>query len=394
MQGQQVRKGLFLAFFVALFVLVGRLFYPFMTVLMWSALLYVLVEPLHKKTLTKRDGTERGPFARRTLAGAFAVCSVLVIVVPAVFLAITLVRQAGNLVSSILATLKAHPDLLDLSPNGPLGGFIDRATQGRLDLSSIDLMGELQNFLVSKVGSIINVSGVILKDAANLIVSLAFMVFTLFFFFMDGRHLAGVLVRAIPIEKSYTTLFMGKLRDAGRQLILGYFLVSLFQGCVMFLLCIAFRVDNALVIACLTSVAAFVPMIGTALVWMPVSATIALGGRIPTALAFVVCSALGVATLDNFLRPFLLRDRLKIHPLLIFFGILGGLKVFGLNGLLLGPIVLMLFFAATELFDSVYEREEKEIPEEQPKPAKAGTRGRIFKRLTSHDRTGDGAPKP
>jgi predicted PurR-regulated permease PerM len=383
MEGQQVRKGLFLALFLALFFLVGRLFYPFMTVLIWSALLYVLLEPLHKRTLTKRDGTERGQIARRTLAGAFAICSVLVIVVPAFFLAATLVQQAGELVSSLLAAINEHPDLLDLSPKGSLGGFIDRLTKGRVDLSSINLKGELQSFLVSRVGSIINISSIVLKDAVNLVVNFAFMIFTLFFFFMDGRHLAEVLIRAIPIEKSYTTLFMGKLKDAGRQLILGYFLVAAFQGSVMFLLCLLFKVDGALVLACLTAVASFVPMIGTSLVWLPVSATIALGGHLARAVAFMVLCVIGVATLDNFLRPILLRDRLKIHPLLIFFAILGGLRLFGLNGLLLGPLVLMLFFAATELFDSVYAREEKDAPVEQPKPAVAMTRGRILRRLRS-----------
>jgi len=389
MEGLQVRKTLFLALFIALFVLVGRLFYPFMTVLIWSALLYVILEPLHKKAMTRRDGTERGQIARRTLAGAFAICSVLVIVVPAFFLAATLVRQASELVSSLLKALDQHPALLDLSPSGVLGGFIDRLSKGKIDLGSIDLKGELRSFLVSKVGSIISISSIVLKDAANLVVNLAFMVFTLFFFFMDGRHLAEVLVRAIPIEKSYTTLFMGKLKDAGRQLILGYFLVSAFQGSVMFLICLAFKVEGALVLACLTAVASFVPMIGTSLVWLPVSATIALGGDLATAAAFMALCVVGVSTLDNFLRPILLRDRLKIHPLLIFFAILGGIKIFGLNGLLLGPLVLMLFFAATELFDSVYAREEKEPPAGQPKPAKGGKRVPLLKRITSRGRGGE-----
>jgi predicted PurR-regulated permease PerM len=357
-QGSNVRKMLFLAFFIALFLLVARLFYPFMTVLLWSALIYVLLEPLHRKISLKKDGTERQGWMRTLLSGSFALGGVLLIVVPAIFLGVALLRQAGDLASSILAALDSHPDILDLSPSGPLGGFVHRLTDGRIDLSGFDLKGEITGFIASKSGTIIGLSGLVLKDALGVVLTLVFMVFTLYFFFADGRHLVGIALRAIPIEMSYTSLFASKLKEAGRQLFMGYFLVALFQASVMFLLCLAFGIHGALVIACLTAVASFVPMIGTALVWVPVAATMALAGNPAAALAFLALAAILVATLDNFIRPILLRDRLKIHPLLIFFAILGGLQIFGFNGLLLGPLLLMLFFAAAELFDKVYERED------------------------------------
>ncbi len=357
-QGRRVRQFLFLAFFLALFLLVARLFYPFVTVILWSALVYAFLEPLHLRLSRKRDGSERRPAVRTLLAGLFAAGGLLVIVLPAFFLGIALLRQAGELASSLAKAISEHPALLDLSPRGVPGGFINRLSEGRVDLSTVDLKGEILRFLGSRTGSIIGFSGLVLKDALALLVTLAFMLFSLFFFFADGRHLVRLLVRAVPIETRYTTLFLRKLKDTGRQLVLGYFLVALFQATVMFGICAVFRVKGSLVLACLTAVASFVPMIGTALVWIPVAATLALGGDIGGALGFLAASAFLVATLDNFLRPMLLHDRLKIHPLLIFFAILGGLKLFGFNGLVLGPLILMLFFAAAELFDEVYEREE------------------------------------
>jgi predicted PurR-regulated permease PerM len=96
-------------------------------------------------------------------------------------------------------------------------------------------------------------------------------------------------------------------------------------------------------------------MVGTALVWLPVSASKILAGDITGGILFFVCSAILIWTLDNFIRPVLLHDRLKIHPLLIFFSILGGLQVFKFNGLVLGPLILILFFTALELYDQAYE---------------------------------------
>jgi predicted PurR-regulated permease PerM len=364
MEGQRVRKMLFLALFVGLLLLVARLLYPFMTVLLWAGLIYAFLEPLHRRATTKRDGTERKGPAKTVIAGFFALGGVLIVAVPVIFLAIALLRQGSELASSIVSTIDNHPEILDLSPEGPLGKLIDRVSGSRIDLSSIDLKGEIKDFVAGKSGSIIGFSGTLLKDAMGLVITLAFMVFTLFFFFVDGKHLVDILVRAVPIEMSYTSLFLRKLKETGRQLVLGYFLVALFQGSVMFALCLAFHVQGALVLSCLTAVASFVPMVGTALVWAPVAALMALSGRLVEAVIFFILAAILVATLDNFIRPVLLRERLKIHPLLIFFAILGGLKLFGFNGLLLGPLILMLFFAAAELFDKAYAREGKDFPSE------------------------------
>ena len=360
MENRGVRKIIFLVLFLALFLLVARLFYPFLTILLWSGLFYAFLEPVHNKASRRRDGQPRREPARTLIAGSFALGGILLIAVPAVFLGIALVRQAGELAGTIKRALETNPRFLDLSPDGVLGGFIYRLSGGAVKLSSIDLKGEILSFLAGKTSSIISFSGIVLKDAAGLIIALAFMVFTLYFFFIDGRHLVAILIRAIPIENSYTAMFLRKLRDTGKQLLQGYFLVALFQASIMLILCLVFKVPAALVMACLTAIASFVPMIGTALVWVPVSALLFSSGNTVGALAFFVLAAFFVASLDNFIRPLLLRERLKIHPLLIFFSILGGLKVFGFNGLVLGPLILMLFFAAAELYDKGLDQATEE----------------------------------
>jgi predicted PurR-regulated permease PerM len=368
MDGQRVRKLLFLALFLALFLLVARLFYPFLTVILWSALIYAFLEPLHRKVSRRRDGSERKPLVNTIIAGIFSIGGVCVLVIPVLFLGLALVRQAGELASSIVATLDGNPAFLDLSPDGMLGGLVHRLSEGRVDLSAFDFKGEIRDFIAGKSGAIIGFSGIVLKDALGFVITLAFMVFTLYFFFVDGRHLVEILIRAVPIETSYTTLFLHKLKETGRQLVLGFFLVALMQAAMMLALCLAFGISGPLVLAALTAVASFVPMVGTSLVWAPVAATLALSGKIGLGIAFAVLAAILVSTLDNFIRPVLLHDRLKIHPLLIFFAIIGGLSLFGFNGLLLGPLILMLFFSAAELFDKVYARERKQ---RKPEPERA-----------------------
>jgi predicted PurR-regulated permease PerM len=365
MDGKNVRRGIFLVFFLALFLLVARLFYPFMTILLWSALLYVLLLPLFNRIT--REGRERPlkGFGRNIVAGTFSLLGVLLVVVPLAFLAFNMIRQVGDLAGEAVKALEKHPEILDLSPSGRLGGFIYRLSDGALDLSSVNLRGEIYRFFAGSSGKVIGLSGALIKNAATFLIALAFIVFTLYFFFVDGGHLLSVLVNAIPIEHEYTRLFMRTLRDMSKQLVVGYFLVALYQATAAFLLFTIFRVKGALVLAALTAIASFLPMVGASLVWLPLSLARILNGDLPGGIALLLLSGLFISTLDNFIRPILLRDRLKIHPLLIFFSILGGLEIFGFNGIILGPLILILFFTAARLYDKVYDRKGEEEEEEE-----------------------------
>ena len=372
MDGKNVRRSIFLIFFLALFFLVARLYYPFLTILLWSALLYVLLLPLFNRIT--REGSERPMkgFGRNLVAGSFSLLGVLIVIVPLAFLAFNMVRQVGDFARDAVRALENNPDILDLSPNGRLGGFIYRLSGGALNLSSVNLRGEIYRFIAGSSGRVIGFSGAIIKDAATFLIALAFIVFTLYFFFVDGGHLLSVVVNVIPIEHEYTRLFMRTLRDMSKQLVVGYFLVALYQATAAFLLFTIFGIKGALVLAALTAVASFLPMVGASLVWLPVSLARILNGDLTGGIALLALSAIFISTLDNFIRPILLRDRLNVHPLLIFFSILGGLEVFGFNGIILGPLILILFFTAAKLYDKVYDRkgeaeelEEKEKEERQ-----------------------------
>jgi predicted PurR-regulated permease PerM len=353
LDGSQVRKFVFLLLFLGLFLVVARLFYPFMTVILWSGLIYAILSGVYDRAAHRRDGSERGAFARTVLPGAFALCAVILFVLPALLLAWAVLKQVGELARGILDALNKNPRLLDLSPASAAGGFIYSITGGEVDLSGVRLLDEVRRFLASRSSGIIGFSGTLIRDAASIVVNLAFMVFTLYFFFADGKYLMRTFIGAIPIERAYTTIFIRKFKEAGKQLLLGNFLVGLFQGTMMLIIGLAFGVKGYLVFAALTVIASFIPMVGTSLVWIPLTAGFALRGEIGKAALFFVMSGVCVALLDNFLRPIILHERLKIHPLLIFFSILGGISLFGFNGLVLGPLLLILFFSALELYEGI-----------------------------------------
>jgi predicted PurR-regulated permease PerM len=95
--------------------------------------------------------------------------------------------------------------------------------------------------------------------------------------------------------------------------------------------------------------ASFIPIVGAAIVWLPVGIVLCVSKSMFIGILFIIICGFCVSFLDNFLRPFFLKDRIKVHPLVIFFAILGGISVFGLNGLLLGPIIVILFFSVLDM---------------------------------------------
>ncbi|HSV57000.1 MAG TPA: AI-2E family transporter, partial [Magnetospirillaceae bacterium] len=169
-----------------------------------------------------------------------------------------------------------------------------------------------------------------------------------------GKDLILTFMNAIPIENAYTVAFLRRFRDVGRHLFRGYLLVALYQGTAAFLIFLVLGVDGPLPLGLLTAIASFVPMIGTTLVWGPVGVARIVAGDQNAGALILGLSFILVSGVDNLLRPLLMTERIKIHPLLIFFSILGGLRLFGLNGLILGPMMLMLFFTGVDLFEQAY----------------------------------------
>ncbi len=354
MQGRQVQRLLFLAVFLFLFLFVARLFSPFFSILLWAGLLYVITFPFYDRATRGIPDKPLGRFLRKLLAGAFALGSVLVVVIPLVFLGSTLLGQARELIHSINEFLERNPDFFRTLDTGGLAVRLRDTSGGLIDLTGVDLMAELSGAISRGAETFLSVSATLLRDTAGFVVSLAFLTFTLYFFYVDGKDLIRTFVNAVPIENAYTAAFLRRFGEVGKHLFRGYLLVALYQGTAAFLIFLLFGVKGPLPLGLLTAIASFVPMVGTTLVWGPVGVARIVSGDPTAGIAVLILSFILVSGVDNLLRPLLLTERIKIHPLLVFFSIMGGLQLFGLNGLILGPMMLMLFFTGVDLFEEAY----------------------------------------
>lgn len=341
------------SFFILLAIavaLVSRVFLPYTSVLLWSAILYTITSPLYHKVIGKLNPEFRWFQAIRSMiAASFSVGIIILVAGILFFFVIKLIGQGQMLAKKIIDFFVERPHLLEFEKNTPLNELVLRISMGTIDLSVFDLKKELIAFLVQYTNTIVRYVTSIMKNIGNFILSLLFMCFTLYFFFVDGQYLASLFVTAIPIQVSEGQKLAAKIKDIITNLFKGYFLVSICQFAAAFAVFLIFRVEGALLLSFLTFFSSFLPLVGCALVWIPVGIEICLTTSVFKGLLFLCTAGVFISFLDNFLRPMFLQNRIQIHPLLIFFSILGGIQFFKFNGIILGPMFVILFFTLIDI---------------------------------------------
>lgn len=339
------------ALFALMFALVISMLFPFFTVILWTMLLYVLFNPLHKKLLNKLDKNKRLYEAKRHgLAGIFAVGILMVIIGPIAGLISMLIQQLMSFLGSIESFIQANPDFFTTSEmwNG-IVNFVEGLGFSFTDLGSVDLWSEVLGFVQEHSSNLLSMGTSIISGTGEFVVSILFVIFALYFCFLDGKYLASLVGKAIPIDPQYMATLMNKFVEITRHLFSGYILVALYQGLAAFVIMLVFGVEGALLFSVVLMFASFIPLFGTAIVWIPIGIVIFITDSAVKGILFLIICGVCVSFLDNFLRPMFLKDRIHVHPLVIFFAILGGLQVFGLNGLLLGPMIVILFFTVLDM---------------------------------------------
>ncbi len=337
--------------FALMFALIVSMLFPFFTVILWTMLLYVLFNPLHKKCVYRLDKSKRFyEVKRHGLAGSFAVGIFVLIIGPIVGLCFMLGQQLIAFLTEIEKFISNNPDILMNSEIGKkLANLIQEMGITFIDLNHLDLKTDLLAFIQQYSSKLFSVGTSLISGTGHIVLSILFVIFALYFCFLDGRYLASLLGKAIPIDPKYMTTLMRKFTEITRHLFSGYILVSLYQGVAAFVIMLIFGVKGALLFSVVLMFASFIPLFGAAIVWIPIGVVIFITDSAIKGILFLLICGICVSFLDNFLRPMFLKDRIHVHPLVIFFAILGGVQVFGLNGLLLGPMIVILFFTVLDM---------------------------------------------
>ena len=358
-QTSAIQNAVFAIILILLFLFVCKLFSPFWTVLLWSSVLYIIVSPLHNKVMRKLSFKGiKGIVIKNVIAMVFALAIAVLILLPVLLVSTQFITQ-------IIALLRGAREYLLTKPDD-LTGFFNKAalflsdmTGGQVAMDISDIQGQINTFLSTSLQTLIRYSSHLARNIGAFIAGLAFMVFCLYFFFLDAKYLI-TLFNNIPIKKEYIHILINKFKTSAKNLFLGYIMVGAVQAVLSFIVYTVFGVKGAFVFACLTFICVYIPILGGALVWLPIGVARIITHGLSSGIIFLAVSAVVISLLDNILRPYFLEDRIRLHPLIIFLSILGGVANFGFNGIVIGPLVVIFFLTVLEIFLTEHELDHTE----------------------------------
>lgn len=318
------------------------IFQPFVNVLLWATVLTVVFYPLHRRI---RLGV-RQPEAAAALS---TVLVIVLIVIPITFVTIAIVGELRDLAQALQANVQQEG-----GPTIPgLAFVLDKVD----DYVHID-RAQAQAFLAERIetwGAALAASTlVVVGGALGAVVQIGLVIFTMFYLFRDGHRIRTAVYDTLPIERVQMLDIVARTKEVIAATIYGVLVIAAIQGTLGTFIFWILGLPSPLLWGVVMFVFCMIPMAGAFLVWVPAAAYLALTGAYAKAIILVIWGIVVIGSIDNLLSPRLVGQRARLHELLIFFGVLGGLQIFGILGVVLGPVMVAVTLALVEMVRQVF----------------------------------------
>lgn len=335
---------------------------PFLAQLLWAGLLAAILHPLHRRLTRRLKDRPTASSALISFGGA------LLIIIPVSLLATIFTRQAGQLLGRIqTAASQRHIEgLSDLLALPVVTGVLEK-------LQEVSGVQPEQFIEWATTGAekgiqfLLAAGGNVFVGALGAVGNFLFVVFFLFFFLRDGAKAVSTVGHLIPMPPVRRRELFETLSTTAQAVVLGTLLTAAVQGMLVGIGFAMAGLPSAIVFGVLAMICSPIPMVGTALVWLPGAAALFAQGRPGWAVFMLVWGVLVVSMVDNILRPLLISGKSGVPTLLVFAGVLGGLAAFGSVGMFIGPLILTLVVALIRYADELV-REREVAPSLTPVP--------------------------
>jgi predicted PurR-regulated permease PerM len=306
---------------------------PFLPALAWALALSVLFTPFQRWLESKL--THSG------LSASIAVIVIaFIVVVPVLFVGQNLVVQAAQGAQLIEDKVTSGEWRRAIEAQPRLAPLADKIE------SELDLPGTVK----SLTAWFSTTAGTIVSGSMFQVISFGLIFYLLFFFLRDRRDVLASLHHLSPLSREETDTLLHRVRDTIHATVYGTLTVSTLQGVLAGLMFWWLGLPAPLLWGVVMAILAVVPMLGAFIVWIPAALFLALEGNWGKALILTLWGMLIVGTIDNLLRPVLVSSRLKLHTVLAFISVVGGLMLFGAAGLILGPVALTITTVLLEVW--------------------------------------------
>jgi predicted PurR-regulated permease PerM len=308
-----------------------------------------IVRPLYNRVLEDVKGR------RHLAAGAVTVLVAVSVIFPLLWLVTSLVQQAGSaylLIQDVLANEQVQESLHGQGWVGRRARSLYSAFGARYSPTSLrdafaDALGSIAGFLTTQLNAL--VTNVLLS-----IYHFILMLVVLFYGLLDGGVIKQRAFELSPLPDAEEELIVQKFKDVGIAILFGSGAASVLQGTLAGIAMWIAGVPSPLFWAVIVSIFAFVPLVGTNVVLVPTTLYLFYASGWVTALIFFAFTNVQGLLIDNLLTPRLVGGRMRMHNLLIFLALIGGIGTFGMGGLVYGPLLAALVLTLVDLYERVY----------------------------------------
>lgn len=351
------RKVLFRIFFLGVFLLLFfqllHMISPFYTGILGAIVVTLIFYPLHH-WIQKKVG-----HGRTNLAAALStLLAVVLTVIPFICFSWLLLNEVSvvyPLIGRVSYALQSWRNGEGVMTDNAFLQLLEMRLRAFVELVNVDIESLVIMVISGVTRAVVNVSKALPRHALALLINVAVMVFTLFFLFRDGQTLFKRAKDLIPMDDKHKDNIARQLYLTLTAVVRGVFIVAITQGTLAGIGFGIAQVPSPVLLGAVTMLVALIPFVGAAVVWLPVAAIYFFHGATLKALFLFLWGALVVSLVDNFLRPILIGSKAKLPILFLFFGILGGIKVYGPMGLFFGPLVIALLMGFIRIYKEEYQ---------------------------------------
>lgn len=311
---------------------------PFIGVLAWAVVLVIIFYPVHKRLAIR---------IRRRGLSALLSCLLVILIV---LLPLTLVTMAvAEELGKVVPNLPAQVSQL-MNTQTPLFGRVSEWLHYRFGIDAVRSQAFIADQLTRSSQFLLGFSWSLAGNIVGGIVKAFFVIFTMYYLFRDGENIVRGLPAALPLSLEQSENLITRTEAVVSASVYGIVTIASLQGLLGGIAFWVLGIPSPILWAVLMTFVCMIPVLGSFLVWLPLSIYLMATGHWTKAVLLILWGAFVISTIDNFLRPRLIRNQTRLHELFVFFSVLGGLSVFGLLGIVLGPVVLAITLGLLQTF--------------------------------------------
>lgn len=343
-------SNLFFFIFLFFFLFLGYfLFLPFFKIVFLSLFIVVILYPLYEKLRSK---IKSDILASLTLT--FLV--LIFIIIPSILIIAVFINELTKLYPILIEKISKADSVESFILSIPVVSYFHQKIMSYLE--TLNLKIDIQAFLKTAVSYAVNFlvskGRTIFIDFSFIVLGIVLMIVTIFFLFKDGKNFYHWIYRLVPMEEKEKNYIVVSTYNTIQGIVLGSFFTAIAQGVLSFIGYYFAGVGFSLFWAIITFFAAFLPIGGASLVWVPIAIYLFFTKGLVVGILFSLYGTFIISTVDNIIKPIVIGGKANIHPLVMIFAILGGLNLFGFVGIFIAPIIVVIIYNLLNIFQERY----------------------------------------